>query len=74
MKLAGFDKDMARVLRYHRKLVKLCRIYVAIQADGELFDKIAPRHYREINDNKKLRWLIGDDMLDLLFKNGDWKA
>jgi hypothetical protein len=36
-RLGQFDADMRRVLRYHRKLVKLCRIYVAIQADGELF-------------------------------------
>ena len=71
--MTGFDKDMVRVLRYHRKLVKLCRIYVAIQADGDLFDKIAPKHWRDVKDNQKLRWLVGDEMLHLLFQNGDWK-
>jgi hypothetical protein len=71
--MQDFDKDMLRIMRYHRKLVKLCRIYVAIQADGELFDRIAPKQWKGIKDNQRLRWLIGDEMLELLWRNGDWR-
>jgi hypothetical protein len=67
-----FDSDMKRHFRYHNKLVKLCRTIAAIHVDSALFDRLAP-HLSGIKDNQQIRWLLEDELRDLLWQNGDFK-
>jgi hypothetical protein len=72
--LGQFDADMLRVLRYHRKLIKICRTIAALGDDGELFDRLTGDRFADEADNKKIRWILEDDLRELLWKNGDYKS
>lgn len=70
--LQPFDRDMLQHFRFHEKLVKLCRMLVAINVDGDLFDKLAPKSLKKLKDNQQIRWRIEDKIRALLQKNREW--
>jgi hypothetical protein len=70
--MSQFDKDMIRIFRYHRRLVKLCCALAAINVDSKLFDKYAPKSLRAEKNNQEIRWKLEDQIRDLLRKNDDF--
>lgn len=67
-----FDRDMSHHFRYHRKVIRLCRVIAAIHVDGKVFNRIAPKDLRGLKDNQQIRWKLEDRLRELLRRNGDF--
>jgi hypothetical protein len=69
-----FDADMLRVLKYHRKLVRLCKQLAALGENGDLFDSLTRGRFKDERNNQKIRWILEDEIRELLWLNGDYKS
>ena len=72
--MTNFDKDMLRVLRYHRKLVRICRQIAALGDDGFQFDRLTRGRFKDEGNNQRIRWCLEDSLRELLWQNGDYKS
>ena len=62
----------AEVLDYHEKLVKLCRQLAALHVDADYFERITEHRFDTETSNQRIRYLLEDDIRNLLRKNGDF--
>lgn len=72
--MTDFDQDMLQVMKYHRKLVRLCRQIAALGDDSAQFDRLTQGRFKDERNNQRIRWCLEDSLRELLWQNGDYKS